>query len=92
MDVDGVKGQSRTASPPRRPVLPPHRNPNYCKMSLGDPVRGQRSGILYQGCSEHILFFKRTTFVEFSVYWQASENVFNFIMFTNVLFTSYLLE
>lgn len=49
----------------QEPLLPPHRNPTYCKMSLGGPVRGQGSGVLYQGCSEHILFFKRTMFVNF---------------------------
>lgn len=53
----GVLREAPTAS---------HRNPPpYRKVSLGGPVRGQGSGILYQGCSEHILFFKRTMFVNF---------------------------
>ena len=53
----GILQEAATAS---------HRNPPpYCKVSLGGPVRGQGSGILYQGCFEHILFFKRTMFVNF---------------------------
>ena len=57
VEILGVLREAPTAS---------HRNlPPYRKVSLGGPVRGQGSGILYQGCSEHILFFKRTMFVNF---------------------------
>lgn len=36
--------------------------------------------------------FSKNYVCEFYVYWQAFENVFNFVMFTNDLFTCYLLE
>lgn len=61
----GQKGREETTLALRRPLLPPCGNPIYCKMSPGGPVRGWGLGILYQGCSEHILFFKRTMFVNF---------------------------
>lgn len=61
----GQRSEEKLLLSSRRSPLPPHRNTPYCNVSLGGPVRGQGSGILYQGCSEHILFFKRTMFVNF---------------------------
>lgn len=60
----------------------------YYKMSLDGPVPGQ--GSFYIKGALNIFFLKELC--EFYVYWQAFQNVFNLVIFTNDLFTSYLLK
>ena len=61
----GQRSEQKLSLSPQEAPLPPHRNPTYGETSLWGPVQAQGSGVVYQGCSEHILFFKRTMFVNF---------------------------
>lgn len=91
MDVGGVKGESRRSTflPGRRP-LPPHRNFTYHKV-LGGPVEDRGQAFYIKGAL-NIFYFLKELFVNFTYTGKLLKNVFNFVMFTNGLFTSYLLK
>ena len=91
MDVGGVKGQSRNSPfPPRRPHCLPTETPPTVRRLYGALSKHRGQVLSIKGAPNIFYFLKELC--EFYVYWQAFENVFNFVMFTNDFLTSYLLK